>query len=69
MNRGTLTTKALLFLSFVLTTAIPQIGFAQSTSAGTWKLNLAKSKFSPRPTAEGLHLNVSSGGTKFNGHY
>jgi hypothetical protein len=53
MNRRTtltLTTKALLFLAVVSATALPQIGFAQSkSSAGTWKLNLAKSKYSPGP--------------------
>ena len=36
--------------STVIATALPQIGFAQSSSsAGTWKLNLAKSKYSPGP--------------------
>ena len=53
MNRRTtctLMTKALLFFAVVLVTSPPQIGFAQShSSAGTWKLNLAKSKFSPGP--------------------
>ena len=52
MNRRTiltLTTKVLLLTGLVLATASPQIGLAQSTSAGTWKLNLAKSKFSPGP--------------------
>jgi hypothetical protein len=45
-----LTTKALLVLAVVLIMALPQIGFAQSNlSVGTWKLNLAKSKYSPGP--------------------
>jgi hypothetical protein len=51
MNRRTtltLTTTALLFSALAM--ALPQIGFAQSnSSAGTWKLNLARSKFSPGP--------------------
>jgi hypothetical protein len=46
----TLLTKALLLLAVALATTLPQIGFAQSnSSAGTWKLNLAKSKYSPGP--------------------
>jgi hypothetical protein len=53
MNRRTtltLTTKALLFLAVVSATALPRIGLAQSkSSAETWKLNLAKSKYSPGP--------------------
>jgi hypothetical protein len=45
MNRRTTLTLAL-----VLATALPQIGFAQSNSSvGTWKLDLAKSKYSPGP--------------------
>src|SRR5262245_17632655 len=43
-----LTSMALLFLAAVLTTAVPEIGLAQSSLVGTtWKLNLAKSKFNP----------------------
>jgi hypothetical protein len=53
MNRYTtftLMTRALLLLAVVSAAALPQIGFAQSnSSAGTWKLDLAKSKFSPGP--------------------
>jgi hypothetical protein len=53
MNRNTtctLTTKALLFFAVAFATASPQIGSAQSNaSAGTWKLVLAKSKYSPGP--------------------
>ena len=49
MNRGTTLTLTAI-LAVVLATALPQIGFAQSSSsAGTWKLNLAKSKYSPGP--------------------
>ena len=50
MNRGTFTTIAL--LSFVAATALAQVGFAQgypSAMLGTWKLNLAKSTYSPGP--------------------
>jgi hypothetical protein len=46
----TLTTIALLGLAVLFTTALPQIGFAQSDPLiGTWKLNLAKSTYSPGP--------------------
>ena len=48
MNRRTFTTMALLGLA--VATALPQAGLAQSNSRiGTWKLNLAKSKYSPGP--------------------
>jgi hypothetical protein len=48
MNRRTFTTMALLGLA--LPTALPQAGLAQShPMIGTWKLNLAKSKYSPGP--------------------
>ena len=48
MNRRTFTTMALLGLA--LPTALPQAGLAQShPMIGTWKVNLAKSKYSPGP--------------------
>ena len=48
MNRRTFTTTALLGLA--VATALPQAGLAQSNPLiGTWKLNLAKSKYSPGP--------------------
>jgi hypothetical protein len=48
MNRRTFTTMALLGLA--LPTALPQAGIAQSNPLiGTWKINLAKSKYSPGP--------------------
>ena len=48
MNRRTFTTMALLGLAGA--TALPQAGLAQSNPLiGTWKLNLAKSKYSPGP--------------------
>jgi len=65
MNRRTmltLTTKALLFTGLVLAAASPQIGFAQSSSAGTWKLNLAKSKFSPGPPPRSSTLTFQAEG-------
>jgi hypothetical protein len=73
MNRRTtltLTSMALLFLAAVLTTAGPEIGLAQSNPLiGTWKLNLAKSKYlgAPAPrsttltfTAEGENLKLTA---------
>jgi hypothetical protein len=46
----TLTRIALLGLAVLFTTALPQIGFAQSDPLiGTWKLNLPKSTYSPGP--------------------
>jgi len=65
MNRRTmltLTTKALLFTGLVFAAASPQIGFAQSSSAGTWKLNLAKSKFSPGPPPRSSTLTFQAEG-------
>jgi hypothetical protein len=66
MNRRiplTLTTKVLLLLPVVLATAAPQIGFAQSnSSAGTWKLNLTKSKFSPGPPPRSSNLTFQADG-------
>ena len=48
MNRRTFTTRTLLGLA--VATALPQAGLAQSNPLiGTWKLNLAKSKYSPGP--------------------
>ena len=49
MNRG-ITLALTATLAVVWATALPQIGLVQSdSSAGTWKLNLAKSKYSPGP--------------------
>jgi len=45
---------ALLVSVAALVTALPQIGFAQSHPfVGTWKLNLAKSTYSPGPPPKG----------------
>jgi hypothetical protein len=50
MNRRTLTTMALLFSAVVFATTFPKVGHAQSNPLiGTWKLNLAKSTYSPGP--------------------
>ena len=50
MNRRFLTALAILALAAVFASALPQPGFAQSNPRiGTWKLNLAKSTYSPGP--------------------
>jgi hypothetical protein len=64
MNRcitRTLMLIALLFLAAVLTAAVPEIGLAQ-TNLGTWKLNLAKSAFSPGPAPRSQTLTFSGTG-------
>jgi uncharacterized protein YcnI len=66
MNRRTLTTMALLSLAVVLTTALPQIGFTQSSMpSGTWKLNLTKSKFIPGPAPKSSTLTYETVGQGF----
>ncbi len=66
MNRRTaltLTSTALLFLTAVLVTAAPKIGLAQSNPLiGTWKLNLAKSRFSPGPPPRSTTLTFAGEG-------
>ncbi len=43
--------------ALVVLAALPQIGFAQSNPhVGTWKLNLAKSKYSPGPPPKSATL-------------
>jgi hypothetical protein len=55
MNRRTLTTMALLGLA--VATALPQAGLTQSNpQIGTWKIDLAKSKFSPGPAPKSATL-------------
>jgi len=64
------TSMALIFLAAVLVTAVPQTGLGQSNPLiGTWKLNLAKSKYlgAPAPrsttltfTAEGENLKLTA---------
>jgi hypothetical protein len=66
MNRRTTlawTTTALLGLT--VATALPQIVFAQSNMVGTWKLNLAKSTYSPGappPRSITLHIQAEEQG-------
>jgi hypothetical protein len=59
-----LTSMALLFLAAVLTTAAPKIGLAQTKPlwVGTWKLNLAKSKFLPGPPPKSQTLTFTGEG-------
>jgi hypothetical protein len=53
MKRRILMTMTLISLALVFVAASPHIGFAQSNAfkslVGTWKLNLAKSTYSPGP--------------------
>jgi hypothetical protein len=64
----TLTSMALLFLAALLATAVPKIGYAQSNLLGaTWKLNLAKSKFSPGPAPRSSTLTYEAVGQGFRG--
>jgi len=70
MNRRTalsLTPMALLSITaVVLTTALPQITFAQTYQpSGTWKLNLAKSNFSPGPPPRSQTLTYETVGQGF----
>src|SRR5262249_25719039 len=70
MHRRTalsLTTMALLSMEgVVLKTAFPQIAFAQTYQpSGTWKLNLAKSNFSPGPPPRSQTLTYETAGQGF----
>jgi len=66
MNRRTLTTIALLGLA--IATAFPKIAIAQSALIGTtWKLNLAKSKFSPGPPPRSQTLSYQAEGQGMRG--
>jgi len=59
----TLTSMGLLFLAAVLATAVPEIGLAQSNPLiGTWKLNLAKSRFSGSPPPRSTTLTFAGEG-------
>ena len=66
MNRRTtltLASMALFFLPAVLATAVPEIGLAQSNPLiGTWKLNLAKSKYMGAPPPRSQTLNFAGEG-------
>ena len=59
MNLRTLTTITLLGLAVVVT--LPQAAFAQ-TNLGTWKLNLAKSTYSPGPAPRSQTLTFTGTG-------
>jgi hypothetical protein len=61
MNRRTIVMLGL--LSAVFATAAPQVGLTQSNPLiGTWKLNLAKSKFSPGPPPKSQTLTFEGRG-------
>jgi hypothetical protein len=59
MNRRTLTTMALLGLA--VSTGLPRVGLGQ-TNLGTWKLNLAKSTYSPGPAPRSGTLTFQGAG-------
>ena len=61
MNRHTILILGLLAAAFA--TATPQVGLTQSSPLiGTWKLNLAKSKFSPGPPPKSQTLTFEGAG-------
>jgi len=63
MNRRTTLILGLLFGAAVFATAAPQVGLAQSNPLiGTWKINLAKSKFSPGPPPKTQTLTFEADG-------
>ncbi len=62
-RRSTLTLTTMALLGLAVATALPQIGFAQSNpEIGTWKLNLAKSKYSPGPPPRSQTSNIQAEG-------
>ena len=70
MNRGSPIVACHLVVAilvgFVLATASPEIGFAQSNLAGTtWKLNLEQSKFNPGPAPRSSTLTYEAVGQGF----
>jgi hypothetical protein len=69
MNRRTtlsLTTLALLSMAVILTAALPKVRFSQTNQpTGTWKLNLAKSTFSPGPPPRSQTLTYETVGQGF----
>ncbi len=77
-RRTTLTLMTMALLAVVSATALTQIGFAQSNSiVGTWKLNVAKSTYSPGPPprsqtlsyeAVGQGIRVTADGIDAQGH-
>ena len=66
MNRRMIITTALVSLTVVLTPTFLQTGFAQTNQpSGTWKLNLAKSTFSPGPPPRSQTLSYETVGQGF----
>ena len=66
MNRRTLPTMTLAFLAVLFATALPQASFAQSNPlVGTWKINLAKSKYTPGPLPKSLTRTTEAVGQSF----
>ena len=65
MNLRTLTTMTLAFLA-VLFATLPQASFAQSNPlVGTWKINLAKSNYTPGPLPKSLTRTTDAVGQSF----
>jgi hypothetical protein len=58
----TMVTNVLPLSVLVLAAASPQIGYAQGTTAATWKLNVAKSKFTPGPPPRSSTLTFQTEG-------
>jgi hypothetical protein len=57
---------ALLSMAVVLTTALPQIGFAQTNQpSGMWKLNVTKSQFNPGPAPRSSTVTFEAAGQGF----
>lgn len=52
-----------LLIAFLLIATIPHVGFAQGDSwVGTWKLNVAKSKFVPGPPTKSDTIKITADG-------
>jgi hypothetical protein len=63
MKRRALTTMVLALLAALFATALPQVGLAQSNPLiGTWKLNLAKSTYSPGPPPRSQTISTQAEG-------
>jgi hypothetical protein len=63
MNRRTACVLTTMALFGLMTAALPQVGFAQSSPLiGTWKLNLDKSKYSSGTTPRSLTLTYQQDG-------
>ena len=63
MNRRTLTTATLAILAVLFAAALPQASFAQTNPlVGSWKMNPAKSKYSPGPAPRSATLKYQADG-------